>query len=41
MLGTILFGYDIDNTDIYKTNVFLQLATQKYILQTKRFNDSI
>ena len=38
MLETILFGYDIDNTDIYKTNVSLQLATQKYILQTKRFN---
>jgi hypothetical protein len=41
MLEIILFGYDIDNTDIYKTNVSLQLATQKFILQTKRFNDSI
>ena len=38
MLETILFGYDIVNTDIYKTNVSLQLAPQKYILQTKRFN---
>ena len=38
MLETILFGYAIDTTDIYKTNVSLQLATQKYILQTKRFN---
>ena len=31
MLDTILLGYNIDNTDIYETNVSLQLATQKYI----------
>ena len=37
-LETILYGYDIDNNEIFTTNVSLQLATQKYILQTKRFN---
>ena len=40
MLETVLFGYDTDNTDIYKTNVSLQFATQKYILLTKRLNES-
>ena len=39
MLETILFSFDVDNTDIYQTNVSLQIATQRYILQTKRFND--
>ena len=40
MLETILFGFDVDNTDIYQTIISLQLATQRYILQTKRFNYS-
>ena len=33
ILETILLGYDIDNTDIYKINVSLQLATQNDVLQ--------
>lgn len=37
-LQTILYGYDIDNTDIFSTNVSLQIATQKFILKTKRFD---
>ena len=37
-LETILCGYDIGNNDIFTTNVSLQLTTQKYILQTKRFD---
>ena len=36
-LETILYGHDVDNNDIFTTNVSLQLATQKYILHTKCF----
>ena len=36
-LQTILYGYDIDNTEIFSTNVSLQIATQKFLLSTKRF----
>ena len=37
MVATILFGFDVDNTDIYQTSVSLQIATQKYILPSKHF----
>jgi hypothetical protein len=37
-LETILFGIDKDNPEIFTTNVSLQYAVQKFILQTKRFN---
>ena len=36
-LDTILFGIDRDNPEIFSTNVSLQFAAQKFILQTKRF----
>ena len=37
-LETILYGIDVDNSEMFSTNVSLQLATQKFILQTKRFD---
>ena len=37
-IETILYGNDVDNNDIFTTNVLLQLATHKYILQTKRLS---
>ena len=36
-LETILYGYDRDNDDIFKTNVTLQYAVQNFIIKTKRF----
>ena len=34
----ILYGTDKDNDELFLTNVFLQLAVQKFIMQSKRFN---
>jgi hypothetical protein len=36
-LEIILTGIDQDNPEIFSTNVSLQFASQKFILQTKRF----
>ena len=36
-LEIILFGIDQDNPEIFSTNVSLQFASQKFVLQTKRF----
>ena len=36
-LETILYGYDRDNDDIFKTNVTLQYAVKNFIIKTKRF----
>ena len=37
-LDIILSGYDQDNIDMFRTNVLLQIAVQKYIIKTKRFD---
>ena len=34
----LMFGYKKDNPDFYFVNVKIQLALQKYVLQTKRFS---
>ena len=37
-LEILLFGHDIDNPDMFSTNIKLQLLVQKFILDTKRFD---
>ena len=37
-LHIILYGYDIDNTEMFSTHVLLQIATQMFIEKTKRFD---
>ena len=37
-LEAILFGHDEENSEIFSTNVSLQIATQKFILKIKRFD---
>ena len=37
-LDILLHGYDKENTDMFTTNVFLQITVQKFILETRRFD---
>ena len=38
-LEILLKGINIDNDDLYHTNISLTIAVQNFILQTKRFSD--